>query len=125
MTNLTIPRMVARKDLRRGGKGARIGNHLSSPQSPGMAAKPRAQTKNTDDPRGQFGAFLRDWIDRKHDGDESRLAAALGISDRAVRKWCEGANAPPLADLDRIAKAMGYSDWGALASAAVRFVKKQ
>lgn len=111
-------------NLQRGPAGGTIGKVLSSPPGHDMAAKPRSQTKNTDDPRGQFGAFLRDWIDRKHDGDESRLAAMLDVSDRAVRKWCEGANAPPLADLDRIAKAMGYTDWGAMASAAVRHSKK-
>lgn len=89
-----------------------------------MAAKPRSEPKNQDDPRGQFGAFLRDWIDRKHGGDEARLAEILDVSDRTVRKWIEGANGPAFSDLDRIAKAMGYSDWAAMATAAVRFSKK-
>lgn len=89
-----------------------------------MAAKPRSQTKNTDDPRGQFGAFLRDWIDRKHGGDEDRLAQLLHVSSRTVRKWAEGSNGPAFSDLNRIALAMGYSDWAAMAAAAIRYANR-
>lgn len=77
---------------------------------------------NLSDPRGQLGAFLRQWIDKHHGGDESRLADAVGVSDRAVRKWCEGAAAPDLFKLDALAKAMSYDDWTKLASAVARFV---
>lgn len=89
-----------------------------------VAAKPRGETKNTDDPRGQFGAFLRDWIDRHDDGDESKLADKLKVSDRTIRKWCEGANAPPLGDLQRIAEKMGFADWSKLAAAIVKHATK-
>ena len=104
--NLTVARMAA-----------------STPGA-AVAAKPRTETKNASDPRGQFGAFLRHWIDKHLGGDEKRLADKLDLSDRTIRKWIEGANGPAFQDLDRIALAMGYSDWGALASAAVRYAKK-
>jgi transcriptional regulator with XRE-family HTH domain len=94
-----------------------------SSKAPRMG-KARGQVKNTGDPRGQFGAFLRDWIDRKHGGDESRLAATMGVSDRAVRRWMSGDNAPPLSDLDRLAAALGYDDWSKLAVAVVKFSRK-
>jgi hypothetical protein len=89
-----------------------------------MAAKPRNETKNQDDPRGQFGAFLRDWIDAKHDGDEKRLATMLDMSDRAVRLWMAGDTGPAFSDLGRVAKALGYADWAALAAAVVRHHRK-
>lgn len=86
--------------------------------------RPRGPTKNYNDPRGQLGRFLRAWIDRHYSGDESQLAKAMGVSDRAVRKWCEGAASPRLTDFGRLADALGYSDWAALAAAVVRFDKR-
>lgn len=86
--------------------------------------RPRTPTKNEGDPRHELGRFLRAWIDRHHAGDESRLAKAMGVSDRAVRKWCEGAASPPLSDFGRLADAMGYADWGSLAVAVVRFNRR-
>ena len=82
--------------------------------------KARGQIKNTGDPRGQFAAFLRDWIDRKHGGDESRLAGALGVSTRTVQYWMIGEKSPRFEHLHKIATAMGYSDWSKLAAAIIR-----
>jgi transcriptional regulator with XRE-family HTH domain len=75
------------------------------------------------DPRGQFGSFLRNWLDRQSDrGDaKRRIAKAAGVTERAVGKWEEGLNSPPLQSLDPIARTMGYSNWGKLAMAAVRY----
>jgi hypothetical protein len=89
-----------------------------------MAAKPRSETKNADDPRGQFGKFLRWWIDRHHGGDLGPLAQSLDVSERTIGKWAEGAHSPALQDFDRVAKALGMADWGELARAVVRFNKK-
>lgn len=86
--------------------------------------RPRTKQVDTSDARGQLGVFLRDRIDKRYQGDEKAIADAMGISDRAVRKWCEGESAPSLSDLDRLAKFLGYEDWSKLAVAAVRFAKK-
>lgn len=90
-----------------------------------MAAKPRSTTKNADDPRGKFGSFLRHWIDKHHDGDESRLASTLGVSPRAVRKWCEGTHGPKFERLDDIASAMNLGEWTDLAAACRSFHRKK
>lgn len=71
-------------------------------------------------PKGQFGAFLRWWLDKHHAGDETPLANSLEVSERTIRKWCEGAAAPDLANLDNVAKAMGFDDWSKLAVAVVK-----
>jgi transcriptional regulator with XRE-family HTH domain len=83
--------------------------------------RPRTKEPDLTDPRGQLGAYLRYWIDKNHAGDAKRLADALGISARAVTKWCEGESGPDLFKLDLLAKEMGFSDWSKLAAAAVKF----
>lgn len=87
----------------------------------GGMGRPRNQP-DLSDPRGQLGAYLRAWIDRHHAGDEDRLAKVLGVTPRAVRKWCEGASAPDLVKLDSLAKEMGFADWMKLAAAVSRHV---
>lgn len=89
-----------------------------------MAARPRNKVENTSDPRGQFGAFLRHWIDTNHDGDPKRLADALGVSVRAVQTWMKGQAGPTFADLGRIASELGFADWSKLAAAVVRHSRK-
>lgn len=89
----------------------------------GRMGKARGPIKNQGDPRGQFAAFLRDWIDRKHGGDAGRLAASLGVSDRTIRNWMAG-EAPALDRLPEIAAALGFDDWAKLAAAVVRFAGK-
>lgn len=91
-----------------------------------MATMGRKRSKPRDltDPRGQLGAYVEAWIAKHHDGDRQRLADALGVSLRTVGKWCEGEHAPALEMLDQLAKAMGHSDWGKLATAAVRHSAK-
>lgn len=84
-------------------------------------SRPRTKEVDRNDPRGQLGLFVRHWIDKHHGGDKSRLATALGISARAVAKWCEGEAAPDLLKLDQLAKEMGFADWSKLASAAVKY----
>ena len=84
-----------------------------------MAAKPRNETKNLTDPRGQFGTFLRWWLDRQPT-DAKPLHKRIGVSERTIRKWCEGANAPALQDLDRIAVAMDFENWAVLAARVIR-----
>ena len=83
--------------------------------------KARGKIKNQDDPRGQLAAFLRDWIDRKHGGDANRLAKSLGVSVRTIRYWATGQKSPQLADLNKVASALGYRDWSKLAAAVVKF----
>jgi hypothetical protein len=87
----------------------------------------RKRTENMGDPRGQFGSFLRNWLDRQSDRTEAkrRVAAAAGVSERAVGTWELGTNGPPLQSLDSIARAMGYADWAKLALAAVRFCESR
>lgn len=79
--------------------------------------KPRGETQNLKDPRGQLGSFLRHWIDRHHDGDESRLATAMDVSPRVVRYWIAGTKSPKFATFNKLAKALGFSDWARLAVA--------
>lgn len=88
-----------------------------------MSARPRGDTVNADDPRGQFGSFLRHWVDTKQGGDEKPLAKELGKSDRTIRAWITGHHGPAFEDLDRIAKAMGYANWAKLAAAVVRYAE--
>lgn len=90
-----------------------------------LAAKPRSETKNINDPRGRFGKFLRNWIDKHYSGDEKPLAKVLGVSERAIRKWCEGSNGPTFESLDRVAVALGFEDWGALGAAVRKFHAKK
>jgi len=86
-----------------------------------MSPKPRGEQNNTEDPRGRFGAFLRHWIDTNHGGDESRLAESLGLAPRTIRAWMKGNNGPAFQDLDRVAEALGYQDFGSLGVAVRRF----
>jgi DNA-binding XRE family transcriptional regulator len=83
----------------------------------------RKPTENMGDARGQFGAFLRHWLDQQQDraAAKAEIAKAAKVKVRAVGKWEEGANAPNLQSLDAIARVMGYPNWGKLAMAAVRF----
>lgn len=82
-------------------------------------ARPRKEPDLTN-PKGQFGAFLRWWLDKHHAGDEKPLATSLEVSERTIRKWCEGSAAPDLAKLDNVATAMGFDDWSKLAVAVVK-----
>ena len=82
-------------------------------------ARPRSAIKNVSDPRGQLGAFLRAWFDANPTRTDEQMAKAMGVSARAVRKWCEGAASPSVRDLDRLAKFCGMKNWGELAAAAV------
>jgi len=67
--------------------------------------------------------FVRDWLDRHPNLDRDKFAESLGVSWRAVTKWCEGESAPDLVKLDALAKAMGLANWAKLAAAAVRFAE--
>jgi hypothetical protein len=86
----------------------------------GMPAPRANKTKNLTDPRGVFGAFLEHWLD-KNRKSLSEFAGTLGLTPRAVGKWREGTSGPSFDDLDRVAHAMGFSDFGKCYSAAVRF----
>ena len=85
-----------------------------------MAARPRSKPKHPNDPRGQFGAFLRDWIDRHEDG-ERIVAEKLKMSRRAIRTWVVGNAGPTFKDLDSVAKALGFSDYAAMFAAVKAF----
>lgn len=89
-----------------------------------VAPRSRSDTKNSDDPRGQFGEFLRHWVDTKAGGQYGDLAENLGVSPRAVGKWMEGAAGPSFGDLDRVAVALGYDDWVDLAIAVRKFHRR-
>ena len=86
-----------------------------------VAARPQHDVENTDDPRGQFGLFLRAWLETHSAKD---LAEELGVSIRTLQTWGKGQAGPAFQDLDRIAAALGYSDWSKLAAAIVRHLKK-
>lgn len=85
--------------------------------------RPRDDVENQGDPRGQFALFLRDWIDRKHGGSPQPLAKALDCDIRAVQRWMKGQNGPAFGDLDRVANALGFSDWAKLAAAVTKYRK--
>lgn len=85
--------------------------------------RPRTKQLDKTDAKGQLGLFLRDYLS-KHPDAEKLIADHMGISTRAVRKWCEGESAPSISDLDTLAKFIGYDDWGKLATAAIRFAKR-
>ena len=85
----------------------------------------RSKPRDLTDPRGQLGAYVEAWIDRHYDGDKQRLADAMGVSLSAVQKWCTGASAPAVTDLNRLAKLLGHDDWSKLATAAVRNAAKR
>ena len=89
-----------------------------------MSPQPRQDTKNAEDPRGKFGAFLAHWLER-HGKTTHELAKTLEVSERTVRKWREGAHGPSFEDLDRVAQALGYSDWSRCYAAALRFCADQ
>jgi len=94
------------------------------PGAADVAARERKPARNRTDPRGQFGEFLRAWLDQHHGGDETVLSDALGVSDRTIRKWCEGTHGPGFHDLERIAVAMGFADWTDLAIAIRKLSRK-
>ncbi len=89
-------------------------------RSPRVAARPRSNPKHQNDPRGQFGAFLRDWIDR-HERGESLLAERLDMSRRSIRSWVVGDAGPTFGDLDAVAKALEFDDYAAMFSAIKAF----
>jgi hypothetical protein len=90
-----------------------------------LSPRPRDPVNNANDPRGQLGRFLRAWIDEHYDGDESKISEPMGISERAVRKWCEGNAAPSLSDFAKLAKVLKFRDWAALALEVVAFSKSK
>lgn len=89
----------------------------------GSVNRPRTKQLDKSDAKGQLGLLLRDYL-KKHPDAEERISSHMGITPRAVRKWCEGESGPSISDLDKLAKFIGYEDWGKLASAAVRFAKR-
>lgn len=90
----------------------------------GDVGKPRTKVVDPSTPKGQFGIYVRHWIDKHHGGDVERIAKAVGVSERAVTKWCEGESAPDLEKLALLADAMGFSHWSALGAAAQRHAAK-
>lgn len=85
--------------------------------------RPRDEIENRDDPRGQFALFLRDWVDQHHGGSPKPLSDVLDCDVRAIQRWMKGQNGPAFGDLDRVAKALGYSNWATLAAAVVKHGK--
>lgn len=96
---------------------------MSETSTMGAVNRPRTKQLDKTDAKGQLGLFLREYLS-KHPDAEKQIAAHMGISTRAVRKWCEGESAPAISDLDKLAKFIGYGDWSKLAAAAVRFAKR-
>lgn len=99
--------MIAQKTMRGFNKGP-------------IVNRPRREIENMNDPRGQFASLLRHWLDKHHHGDGAPLAKSLGVSLRTIQTWAKGQAGPPLADLNRVALALGFSDWSKLAAAAVK-----
>lgn len=109
-----------RHDLKPVGRRATMKDSYQSKESD-MTPR-RKPTENMGDPRGQFGEFLRDRIEKHFGGDEEKIAKALGLSTgRTLRKWMEGVHGPAFQDLDKIAKALGLDDWYALTAAVKKF----
>ena len=113
-------RMMARKSERRA-----------------VAPAKKKPTKQAGTPAGEFAEFLlhklatafRKAADTEANQGRQRFSAALkehgvkaGVD--AIRKWEQGASSPLLKDFDGVAKAMGYSDWAALAVAVRRFSRR-
>lgn len=87
--------------------------------------RPREPVVNSDDPRGQFAIFLRDWVDRKHRGDLDAAAKDVGQTRRTLQNWMKGLVGPSFGDLDDVAIGLGYADWAALAAAVKRHGARQ
>lgn len=101
---------------------AKVGVSKTPSRSPAVAPR-EPSTENTDDPRGKFGLFLRDWLARHDDKDGAKLAKSLGMdSSRTIRWWAQGKSGPAFRDLDRVADKMGYANWAKLAAAVERFI---
>jgi transcriptional regulator with XRE-family HTH domain len=110
----------ATADLRRAKAATKMGDSYQAKDSD-MTPR-RKPTENMGDPRGQFGEFLRDRIEKHFGGDEEKIAKALGLSTgRTLRKWMEGVHGPAFQDLDKIAKALGLDDWYAMTAAVKKF----
>jgi len=103
-------------------KRRKVEGSKSSLKGPAVAPR-EPSTENTDDPRGKFGLFLRDWLARHDDKDGAKLAKSLGMdSSRTIRWWAQGKSGPAFRDLDRVADKMGYANWAKLAAAVERFI---
>lgn len=114
---------MAATGLKERRRRATVGSSQSSPKGPAVAPR-EPSTKNTGDPRGKFGRFLRSYLARKDDKDGNDLGKVLDKSPRTIRLWAQGEAGPAFADLDRVAVAMGYSNWATLATAVERFCEK-
>ncbi|MGD9719779.1 MAG: helix-turn-helix domain-containing protein [Pirellulales bacterium] len=114
------------RNLRAGVRATTMSVSRQRSRPPLVPAK-RKKPRNTSDPRGQFARFLRAYYDdrKARDGTytQQALAAALGISVRGLRFWLKGDSGPAFEDLDVVAAALGYRDWGALATAVTSFCK--
>lgn len=82
--------------------------------------RPAEHIENLGDPRGQFGRYLRHLLAVKK-MTAAQLAEKLGKKKRAVQTWTKGQSGPAFADLDNVAKALGFRDWSKLAEAVVKF----
>ena len=99
-------------------------NNMPASTMGAMSPRAKGPIENTSDLRGQFGAFLYDWLERHLDGDEEQLAEVLGISGRAVRKWMKGRGGPVFQNLDDIAVAMDFEDSAELLAEVKRYCRK-
>lgn len=84
--------------------------------------------ENPDDPRGWFGLFLREWVEkqsvRQNKGRVAvidDLAKTLKMKRRGIQKWLQGIGGPSFGDQDKVAKALGFSDYAKLSAAVVKF----
>lgn len=84
--------------------------------------------ENPDDPRGWFGLFLREWVEkqsvRQNKGRVAvidELAKTLKMKRRGIQKWLQGIGGPSFGDQEKVAKALGFSDYAKLSAAVVKF----
>ena len=80
----------------------------------GSLREPRVNRprENRPDPRttaGQFAYWLSHLLE-KHGMPAGKLAESTGVARSTIYRWLAGEGSPSLADLDAVAKALGYPD---------------
>jgi len=84
-----------------------------SQQEPTKVARPRKKEPDTSTTAGMFAAYLAHLIDKRGTSVDA-VAEATGINRATIFRWLSGDYSPDVADLDRLAIALGFADAWAL-----------